>query len=229
LIFAAYLIIISFRKGGKMKKKLLISTLVVVSLFSVNFALAVSGNGLRQSIREEVQEKKDEVKTVVQAAKHAKAVAKCDIASSKIEKRVENYDHQKEKHSASYQKTRTKIEALIKKLEERKLDVAKLKEDLVTFDSKIKQFNDDYAKYIALLKETQTDSCAKSEDDFKTKLNSAREQLKVVHEDAVAIRTFYAKTIRPDVLAVKAQKAATETEADTTTGTNTNTNTTTAQ
>ncbi len=139
------------------------------------------------------------VKEAVIAAK----IAKCDVIEKNVEKRTTNFAKQKEKHIAQYEKARARIVSLITKLEAAGSDVSKLKVDLVTFDDLIKKFASDYAIYIADLGETKTFTCGRSEGEFKAKLGIARAQLKVVHDDSVAIRTFWAKTIKPEVERIK--------------------------
>lgn len=131
------------------------------------------------------------------------AINRCSIIEGNVDKRISNFEKQKTKHIAQYQKAQAKVAVLVTKLEGEGYDASQLKIDLVTFDNNIKKFSNDYATYIVDLKETKTYTCGRSEGEFKAKLAIARAQLKVVHDDSVAIHTYWAQTIKPEIEALK--------------------------
>lgn len=138
-------------------------------------------------------------------------IARCTTVESRVGKQIANFEKNRSRHVASFIKTKTRMTALIERLEGEGYDVSKLRADLVTYDGLVKQFADDYATYIGGLNETKTYACGKSSGEFKTKLTAARAQLKTAHDDGVAVRTFWAKTLRPGVLALKTQVKADKT------------------
>ncbi len=153
--------------------------------------------------------------TALRAQRAANAQAKCDLIEANVTRKITNFEANRNKHVASYIRTKEKVAAMVTKLEAKGYDVTKLKADLIEYDAKIKKFSDDHAAYIAALTSTQEFACGKSEGEFKTQLIAARGILKAVHDDSVAIRTYWAETVKPDLLALKAQ---TITEKATTTG-----------
>lgn len=143
------------------------------------------------------------------------SINRCDIIGKNVDKRISNFDKSKAKHVEQYQKMYNRITALVTKLEGEGYDVAQLKIDLIQLDTLIKKFSSDYAVYIAGLRDTKEFTCGRSEGEFKAKLGIARAQLKVVHDDSVAIRTFWAKTIKPEIEALKTQVKTTTVEGGT--------------
>ena len=143
----------------------------------------------------------------VTALKQA-AINRCSVIENNVEKRLINFTNQKTKHIAQYEKARVRVVALVTKLEGEGYDVAQVKIDLVTFNDMIKKFGDDYAVYISDLTATKTYTCGRSEGEFKTELAIARAQLKVVHDDSVAVHTYWAQTIKPELDALKAPAPA---------------------
>lgn len=152
---------------------------------------------------------------LVAAKKAANAQAKCDQVEANITRKIANFENNRDHHLTSYNKAKDRVAALVTKLEGEGYDVTKLKADLIEYGTKITKFTDDYSIYFAALQESQSFACGQSEGDFKVQLQTARTQLKVVHDDAVSIRTFWAETVKPDILALKAQKVTEKTETTT--------------
>lgn len=152
---------------------------------------------------------------LVAAKKAANAQVKCELVETNISRKIANFENNRDHHLASYTKTKDRMTALATKLESEGYDVAKLKADLALYDAKVTKFKDDYTLYFTALQQSQSFACGQSEGDFKTQLQVARTQLKVVHDDAVVIRTFWADVVKPDILALKAQKVTEKTEATT--------------
>ncbi len=142
----------------------------------------------------------------------ANAQVKCDFIETNVARKVTKFETNRNKHVTSYIKTKERVAALVTKLEAKGYDVTKLKADLTEYDAKIKKFSDDHVAYVAALTSTQEFACGKSEGEFKSQLAAARAVLKTVHDDSVAIRTYWAETVKPDILALKAQKITEKTK-----------------
>lgn len=130
-------------------------------------------------------------------------IANCEVITGNVDKRITNFENQKAKHVTGYKKTQAKIVALVDKMETQGYDVAQLRIDLVTYDQKITKFGTDFDTYITDLTQTKEFTCGRSSGEFKAKLAIAREQLKIVHDDAVAIRTYWSQTLKPEIEALK--------------------------
>ncbi|MFA6594071.1 MAG: hypothetical protein WCT16_02325 [Candidatus Buchananbacteria bacterium] len=147
----------------------------------------------------------------------AGAIARCPVIESKIQIKVSNFDNSKVRHMQAYQALKDKLSGMADRLAARGIDVTALKADLAVLDVKIKKFNDDYATYIALLKQSQESVCGKSAGQFKTQLKEAQTALKTVNADALDIRTYYNTTIKAEIAkiraAIKAAAAGTATSS----------------
>lgn len=163
---------------------------------------APGGNGVATKITERVNEA---VKGVI---------ARCAVVESKIQSKTSVFDNSKVRHLEIYANIKNRLTSIMEKLSARGIDVTSLKASLTVFDQKIKKFSDDYAIYINKLKDSQVYVCGKAEGDFKNKLKEAKAALAQVHRDAVEIRTYYAKTLKPELNRLRNQlrpKSATTT------------------
>lgn len=175
-----------------------LAVLLVAGVVQARAQVSLEAQNQAKSVRNEARQ----IQT-----KNSKVV--CTIIERRIKNRISHFNNQKDIHVASYNKTKALITEKIRKLEEAGYDVTKLKTDLLDYDVLIVQFGTDYDIYISLLTATQDYACGQAEGDFRAQLVKARAQLKVVHKDAVEIRTFWAKTIRLDFLALKKQSPKT--------------------
>lgn len=128
---------------------------------------------------------------------------KCASIQSKITTKITNYDIKKEAHIKAYNNLKTRLQKAIDRLGSKGYDTSKVKADLVVLGQKIDKFSQDYATYIAKLKELQTLACGHSEAQFKENLVAVRNLLKVVHQDGLDIRSYYRNTIREDIKALR--------------------------
>ena len=165
-------------------------------------------------VREEFQEMKEKL-----------ASAKCARVEKQVKNRIDRFDNQSLLHIASYEKTKTLLVGKIAKIKSKGYDVKTLEADLVEYDKLIVQFKADYESYKVSLGELKSFACGDTEGVLRTQLADSRAKLKLVHQDAVAIRTFWAKTMRLHYLALKEQKLAGQ-EDETDSPPNTNDDTT---
>jgi multidrug efflux pump subunit AcrB len=140
----------------------------------------------------------------LQEKKEALKLKNCERVQSKLENKVKIYEQNKKKHIASFTKSYQRMVALAEKFEAEGYETTTLREHLATLDTMIKKFEADYALYIQTAQNSGEFSCASTESTFKVKLSQSREQLGSLKNQAVAIRTYWAQTVRADVQALKA-------------------------
>jgi hypothetical protein len=140
----------------------------------------------------------------LQEKKESLKLKNCERVQSKLENKVRIYEQNKKKHVDSFVKSYQRMVALAEKFEAEGYDTTTLREHLATLDSMIKKFEADYGLYVQTVEDSQNVTCAETESTFKVKLNQSREQLGGLKGQAVAIRTYWAQTIRVDVQALKA-------------------------
>lgn len=142
---------------------------------------------------------------------------KCELITSRVDERVGKFDNNKGLHQQQYAKLKERLSNLITKLNEKGYDTSKLSSDLSTLNSKIEKFGTDYKTFTDKLKESRTYVCGASEGQFKTKLEEAKDLLKVVKQDSVDVRNYFKNTIKPDLQDLKNQRH--EKKSETTTDT----------
>lgn len=208
-----------------MKKKVLISA-VILALIAFGGVSVFAASEKAESVKEKISLKREVIK-----------VKQCENVEEKVSRKSSKIEINSNKRLTSFKKTREKLQGFINRLDNKGYEVDILKADLVTFDAKVDKYKADFAVYLTLLKETKQFTCGKSETEFKAKLEAARAQRKIVQQDSVDLRTFYAKTFRQHILDLKSQtqvldgdaedKDTSENTTETTTGTNETTSTTT--
>lgn len=134
--------------------------------------------------------------------------AVCANVEKRVDERVSKFDGNKGRHVEAYRKLKDRVSGAVDKWTAAGYDTTKLKADLATLDGKIQTFATDYAAFIAQLKTTRTFACGHSNGDFVRNLGSARTLLQTVQKDSQAVRSFWVQAVRPDILALKKQRAA---------------------
>lgn len=127
----------------------------------------------------------------------------CDRTNTRIETIISRYDNQKQKHIARYQHIKQKLSEIVSRLNTHKLNTDELVKDLQRLDELTVQFAANYAKFVSELRAAQQFACGKSEGQFKSKLESARSQLKLARENSIAARELIRTELREDLQNLK--------------------------
>jgi len=177
--------------------------LFLVAIFSVQ-AVAIDASTTRDLFKPvaSAQEKIDQ---------------RCAFLTDKIATKIRAYDASKARHASAYNNLKDRLIKIVNQLDARGLDTGDLKVDLITLDQKITKFAEDYRSYINNLAETKSYACGHSQGEFASQLKDTRASMLIIKQDIVAIKSFYSTTIKPDLIALKAQirnlKPATTTPA----------------
>src|SRR3989344_5199588 len=131
---------------------------------------------------------------------------RCFVAQNRIEQRVETYRKNRDNHITRYNKMKDRLTTLVNKLTGKGYDTAKLKADLVVLDGKIQKFAADSAAFHKKLEEANDYNCGDSEGAFKSRVEEARDLLKIVRADAKDIWDYFKNTIKPDFQALRGSK-----------------------
>ena len=134
---------------------------------------------------------------------------RCSRINERIDNRIGKFDESRSKHVTTYTNLRSRLQKFVDRAAADGQDVKQLRADLLILDGKIRKFTVDYQLYAAKLRESKSFTCGHAEGDFREKLSEARQQLKVVHEDAADIRSYYRETIREDLKALRASPSPT--------------------
>jgi len=196
-----------------MKKKIVVAS---VAFFLAAFSVALAEQGTTRNFGQkraewklQRQQKIDELKIKKEEFKNLRqqfTAERCAKIQERIGTKTTNFDNGKVKHMSVYTNMKNRISKFIARFKKAGYDVAKIEADLKTLEDKITKFSDDYAAYVAKLKETKSFACGHSEGDFKGILLESKTLLKTVHQDAADIRTFVHNTIKADIMALRGQK-----------------------
>ncbi len=127
---------------------------------------------------------------------------KCEKVASKIQAKVGSFEDGQKRRLSAYENMSKRISNIIVKMEEKGLDTADLKADLVILEAKIANMSKNYSSYIGTLNGSRGLACDDN-SKFKNKLGESRTLLTQVKKDALDIRSFYSTVIRPDIVALK--------------------------
>lgn len=130
---------------------------------------------------------------------------RCDRVSSNIDKKINNYNLNKEKHIERYNEVKDKLSSLLLKLEAQGINVNELKDDLTILDSKIISFAQEYTKAINDLNLAKTFACGDSEGQFRATVESARTKIINSRDIAKDIINFIKTEIRTDLQQLRDQ------------------------
>lgn len=145
------------------------------------------------------------------SAKNAAAIAassktfaqKCRNVQERVQNRAGVIETREKAHMVVYNNMTDRITKFIAKAETDGLDTTKVEADLVELKVKIAKFQTDYTAYQTTMTTLRTGVCSRSEGNFKTELTASKVALKLVHDDAAAIRAYWRETVKVDLLALR--------------------------
>lgn len=130
---------------------------------------------------------------------------KCDIVTERVDMLTARYQNNKDGYQQRYQEIATKISDALARLEAKGYDVSTVKADLAVFNQKLMKFSTDFAQFQNMLGGTKGYACGNSNGDFLGELQRSREQLRVVRQDSLELRSYYQTTLRPAIQDLKDQ------------------------
>lgn len=97
-----------------------------------------------------------------------------------------------------------RLTKLQSKLDQKGADTAELKTEITTLQTKINTFKTDLATYKQSVADLVDMNCTTDPTGFKASLEEARTNLKKVHDDGLAIRSYVNDTIKPTLVKIRA-------------------------
>lgn len=150
------------------------------------------------------------VRPTIQQTREELQAKRCTTLTQNIDRRISRFNNNKERHMNQYNTAKQRLSQLTEKLQKQGYDVSQLQADGQTWDTKIQKFATDFTVFINKLTETKNAACGQSEGTFRTLMNQARQQVKIVHQDSVDARTYYQTVIKADIQAIRDQKPNTQ-------------------
>ncbi len=134
-----------------------------------------------------------------------KVAQRCELITQRISVITTKYDTNKQRHIQRYERIAEKVTELVKKLEAKDIDVAKLKQYLSQIVELKKEFVSEYTQFIDSLKQAQTYVCGNSEGDFKLKVQEAKSHLLKAREASLEIRVIINDQLKPELKSIITQ------------------------
>lgn len=136
--------------------------------------------------------------------------AKCNEKKDRLRNRIDNFDEKKNKHMEIYTKLQDRLSLKIEEWADMGYDTSKIEEDQLKLSKMVKEFSDEYSKYIDSLREAEESIC--NETEFEGTLEDLKEELSKIRSKAQDIKDFYYNTLRADILELKQQAPVVEEE-----------------
>lgn len=173
----------------------------------------------RELKKQELAAQKEQKKQELEALKLKNQQDRCKNIEARVDTRINRYENNLKMFQTVFGNMETRLTRLSTRLEEAlktagitdtsKLD--KLATDMATLKTKIQKLDSDYAAFITGLKDakTTTETCdPAATTGLSGKFGEARKTIDLIRQDRQDIRNFFETTIRPDLLAIRAQLPA---------------------
>jgi len=160
----------------------------------------------REGLRERRTEKRSDVKDRISKRREEMKGKRCEIIANRVGNKVEKFEGNKGKQLERYQRFSGKLSTAVDKLNTKGYDTSQLASDLKELDGLVKRYASDYEYFISLLRGSQKYTCGESKGDYKSSLQEARAQLKVVRGSRKSIISFYKSNIRKDIQDLRSQR-----------------------
>ncbi|MEK7096592.1 MAG: hypothetical protein AAB881_01420 [Patescibacteria group bacterium] len=128
---------------------------------------------------------------------------RCQRVEERVQNRAGVIETREKAHMVVYNNMTSRILKFIAKAKTDDLDTTKVEADLAELKVKIAKFQTDYTAYQTTMTTLRTGVCSRSEGNFKTDLTASKTALKLVHDDAAAIRAYWRETVKVDLLALR--------------------------
>ena len=159
-----------------------------------------------------LDKRKADQKTKLTNAQKTRLKGKCKAAQGKVSSvsgRAKGIQTSRAKVHANVVNRLTNLSA---KLEAKDADTVELNTMIAELKTKITTFETDLAAYLQTIADLETMDCVSDPEGFKASLDAARTALETVHNDAKAIRSYLTDTIKPQLVAIRAQLAGSQGE-----------------
>lgn len=167
---------------------------VIILVVALTSFLPVSAHeGVQHSTRAEETEHARDVAT------NARKNTICERAQTRLSKQIEQSSGIKKRYLARYQKLIDRLDNLFLRLEvdESSADATDISNDIVALNNYIKDFETDFATYVAAMRAAVNMQCPidGNTDEIRAAVAIIRTAQTAVREDAITIRDYVAKDV----------------------------------
>jgi malonyl CoA-acyl carrier protein transacylase len=181
-----------------MKKLLVLPMSAITFAMAVSPAFAVSASSLPQ-MREERQELRQEMK-------QERVEMRCEVSDARVNLLVSRYTQNYPRHVENYKNVAEGVKTLVDSLKAAGKDTSKLEAVLATYNQKVVTFSQQATATVDQLKVAQQYACGESQGQYVAEIKKARELAATAHTSLLDLRSYYQKSVRPEIQALRAQQ-----------------------
>jgi hypothetical protein len=137
----------------------------------------------------------------------SRSVERCEKIQENIAKQAERSKRLEGAHRQQYERLIARVGSLVTRAQEAGFDTADLEAKAAALQLKVDKFNLDKQTYLNSLRQTQTFTCDKTEDEFRASLRNSREDMKLLHSDVRDIHNFVQNELKPAVRSLRKELA----------------------
>ena len=178
-----------------MKSKYLLCCMVLAAALMPTATLAISSNAQGSN--------SNNTEAASSSGNVSGRIRNCDQIEAKIQTRLQQYSNNKKDYSAAYQNMLDRLNRFVANIKAKGYDTTNLEADIAILKQKIDEFNQLTTSSYAQLQQTQQYTCGQAQGTFLQSLLQSRQQIRLAHQKAQEIRTFYTTVIKPDLLELR--------------------------
>lgn len=133
------------------------------------------------------------------------AVNMCERMDERLAAKIAQLEENRDGHVNKYNRILTRLTEIMERMEDKGLDVSKLREDLGTFEVMVDEYVAEYKTFLTLLETAAGIDCQNAQEEFKEAMMAARAQMKVISAKRLDILEFYRDVLRVDIKDLREQ------------------------
>ena len=170
----------------------------------------------KQQQADRIQKHKDELKIKLTTTQQKRLQTRCKGAQGIVSSHGAKIKGTETSRDEVYTNLVNHFNTLQGKLDQKGGDTVELKAEITELQAKINTFKTDLATYKQTATDLSTMDCATDPAGFKASLETARTQLKKVHDDGAAIKDYVTNTVKPTLHKIRTSLDGTTPDATST-------------
>jgi chromosome segregation ATPase len=167
-----------------------------------------------KGLEDRLQKRKTEFKTNLTATQKLRLTQKCKPSQAVIKKLGDKTNANVPARAVAFTNLQTHLDALVTKLGSTSADLTELKSEQATLKTKLDTFNTDLAAYKTTLSDLQAVNCATDPTAFEASLAAARTARQKLATELTDIKSYVKDTIKPTLVKIRQQLAASKTGSE---------------
>lgn len=162
----------------------------------------------KQAALDRIQERKEELKTKLTAAKEERIQARCQSAQGKLSSLSGRITGLETSRTQVYANLMNRLSNVQDRLQAQGVDTAALDANIQQLQTKINAFNTSLQSYKTIIGDVTVGECADDAEGFQASIDAARAALKDMREQSTDIREYLKGTIKTTLQTLREQVQA---------------------